>query len=130
MELKDILAIVEILALLALTILCIYLVTIIVRVRNILNIVESDLKEFSTKAIPILDNLDIITNKIRSVTENIDEQVEIVKGSIRAIKEVADNIVGFERRVQSSIEEPVFESIGAVAAVVKGVRAFFSRLWA
>lgn len=129
MELKDILAIVEILALLALTVLCIYLVTVTVRVRNILNIVESDLKEFSAKAIPILDNLDVITNKIRAVTENIDEQVEIVKSSVRAFKEVADNILGFEQRIQSRIEEPVFESVGAVAAVVKGLRAFFSRLW-
>jgi uncharacterized protein YoxC len=130
MDLKDILAIVEIVALLALTVLCIYLVTVIVRVRNILNVVESDIKELSARAIPILDNLDVITNKIRRVTENIDEQVEIVKGSIRAIKEVADNIIGFERKIQSSIEEPVLDSIGAIATVLKGVRAFFTRLWA
>jgi len=129
MELKDILIIVEIVALLALTVLCVYLVIVIVRVRNILNIVEADLKEVSAKAIPILDNLDVITNKIRAVTENIDEQVEMVKGSVRAFREVADNILGFEQKIQSRIEEPVFESVGAVAAVFKGVRAFFSRLW-
>ena len=125
---QDILVIVQIVVLLALTVLCIYLVTVLVRVRNILSIFENDLKEVSAKAIPILDNLEVITSKIRTVTENIDEQIEIVKASIRAVREVADNIVKFEQRIQSSIEEPVFESIGAVVAFIKGIRAFFNRL--
>ena len=126
---QDILIIVQIVALLALGILCIFLITVLVRVKNILKIFENDLKEVSTKAMPILDNLEVITNKVRIVTENIDEQMEIVKGSIRAVKEIADNIVGFERRIQSQIEEPLYESIGAIVAFIKGIRTFLSRLW-
>lgn len=126
---QDILIIVQIVALLALGILCIFLITVLVRVKNILKIFENDLKEVSTKAMPILDNLEVITNKVRSVTENIDEQMEIVKGSIKAVKDIADNIVGFERRIQSRIEEPLHESISAIVAFIKGVRTFLSRLW-
>lgn len=126
---QDILIIVQIVALLALGILCIFLITVLVRVKNILKIFENDLKEVSTKAMPILDNLEVITNKVRSVTENIDEQMEIVKGSIKAVKDIADNIVGFERRIQSRIEEPLYESISAIVALIKGVRTFLSRLW-
>jgi len=126
---QDILIIVQIVALLALGILCIFLITVLVRVKNILKIFENDLKEVSTKAMPILDNLEVITNKVRIVTENIDEQMEIVKGSIRAVKEIADNSVGFERRIQSQIEEPLYESIGAIVAFIKGIRTFLSRLW-
>jgi len=119
---------VGIVALLAVTILCIYIITVLVRIRKILDIVETNIKEISSKAIPIFHNLEIITDKVRRVTESVDEQIDMVKSSIQSMKEIADNIVDFERRVQERIEEPVMESIGVVAALFKGVRAFFARL--
>jgi uncharacterized protein YoxC len=122
------LVVVQIIAFIALTILCVYLLTLLSRVKNILTVVESDVKEISAKIIPVLNNLEAITDKIRRVTENIDEQVELAKSSIQSMKEIADSIVSFERQVQSRIEEPVMESIGMIAAVFKGVRTFIARL--
>jgi uncharacterized protein YoxC len=118
----------EIVALAALSVVCIYLISVLVRVRGILTIVEEDIKELSAKAIPVLENLETITEKIKNVTENIDEQVESVKESINAVKRIADNIVSFELKVQDRIEEPVLETIGTIAAVIKGVRMFVARL--
>jgi uncharacterized protein YoxC len=124
----DVIQIVGVIALLAVTVLCVYIITVLVRIRKLLDIVETDIKEFSSRALPIFHNLEIITDKVRRVTESVDEQIEMVKSSIQSMKEIADNIVDFEKRVQERIEEPVMESIGVVAAVFKGVRAFFARL--
>ena len=122
------LVIVEIIALAAVSVLSVFLITVLVRVRDLLTIVEHDVREVSSRAIPVLENLETITDNIRKVTDSIDEQVDIVKHSINSVKEIADNIADFERRVQAQIEEPMLETIGTVTAIIKGFQAFFSRL--
>ncbi len=119
---------IQILSDVAIIALCIFLIAFVVRLRNILRTIETDVKELNNRAFPILDNLEVITDKVRNVSENIDDQVELVKDSISSIREIADNVVDFERRVQTRIEEPVLETIGTIAAVLKGVRTFFVRL--
>ncbi|MBI4811438.1 MAG: hypothetical protein HY800_08395 [Ignavibacteriales bacterium] len=125
---EALLLVMQIITIVALTILCVYLINVLVRVRNILTVVEIDIKELTAKAIPVFTNLEVITDKIKNVTENIDEQVEMVKSSILSIKEIADNVVNLERKVQERIEEPVLETVGTLAAVINGVRTFIARL--
>jgi uncharacterized protein YoxC len=122
------LTIMQIIALAAVSILCIYLITVLVRVRNILTVIERDVKELSAKAIPVMENLEVITDKVKSVTESIDEQVDVVKSAITSLKGIADNVVDFERRVQDRIEEPVLDTVGTFAAIFKGVRTFVTRM--
>lgn len=117
----------QVIALASLSVLCIYLIVVLVRVRSILSIVETDLKELSTAAIPILENLEVITEKVKNVAEGIDQQVEIVKQSINAVKDIADNIVNFEQRIQQRIEEPVMDTVGIFVAIFKGVRTFLTQ---
>ena len=124
----EVLLIMEIISLAALTVVCVYLITVLVRVRNILTVVERDVRELTAKAIPVFENLEVITEKIKNVSESIDEQVDMVKSSIRSIKEIADNVITMERRIQERIEEPVLEAVGTFAAVFKGVRSFVARL--
>jgi len=128
MDWQLVLVLFEIIALAALSVLCVYLITVIVRIRSILTVVEQDVRELASKALPVFENLEAITDKVKSITENIDEQVEVVRHSINSIREVADNIVDFERRVQGRLEEPFMETIGTVAAIFKGVRTFMARL--
>lgn len=123
-----VLVLMQIVALACLSALSVYLITVLIRVRGILSEVERDFKELSSKAIPVFENLEVITNKVRSVSESIDEQVEMVKHSIRTVKEVADSIVDFERRVQNRIEEPVLETVSVFAALFRGVRTFVDRI--
>ena len=118
----------EVIALAALSVVCFYLISVLVRVRTILTIVAEDVKELSAKALPVLENLETITERVKHVTESIDEQVDTVKDSINSIKIIADSIVHFERKVQERIEEPVIETVGTLAAVLKGVRMFVARL--
>jgi uncharacterized protein YoxC len=125
---EPVLVIAQILALLCLSALCIYLIVVLLRVRDTLNNVEKDLKEMTSRAIPILENMEYITARVKSITENIDDQVMVVRESISSVKQIADNIVAMERKVQDRIEGPILDSVAFVASVFNGVRTFFDRL--
>jgi uncharacterized protein YoxC len=125
---ESILVPVTIAALVALIVLIVYLIAVLVRVRGILTVVETDLKQLTSRAIPVLENMEVITEKVKTVTESIDEQMESVKYSIQSIREISDSIATFERRIQEKIEEPVIDTVGTIAAVLKGFQAFMSRL--
>ena len=125
---EPVLVIALIIALLCLSAVCIYLIVVLVRVRDILNSVEKDFKEVTTRAVPILENMEYITSRVKSITENIDDQVMVVRESISSVKQIADNIVAMERKVQDRIEGPILDSVAFVASVFNGVRTFFDRL--
>ena len=125
---ESVLVIAQILALLCLSALCVYLIVVLLRVRDTLNSVEKDLKEMTSRTVPILENMEYITARVKSITENIDDQVMIVRESISSVKDIAENIVAMERKVQDRIEGPILDSVAFVASVFNGVRTFFDRL--
>ena len=128
MESNPILVIVEIVALLCLSAVCIYLILVLVRLKDMLGGMEKDLKEVTTRILPVLENMEFITARVKSITENIDDQVMIIRDSIGSVREIADNIVAIERKVQERIEGPILDSVAFVAALIKGVRTFFDRV--
>jgi uncharacterized protein YoxC len=121
-------AVIQVLANLSVIALCGFLVAFLIRLKGTLQTLERDIRELSARTMPILDNVEVITDKIRNIADNIDDQVELVKDSINSIREIANSVVDLERRIQERIEEPVLETVGTIAAVLKGVRAFFVRL--
>jgi uncharacterized protein YoxC len=121
-------AVVEVLANLSVIAICAFLVAFLLRLKGTLQALEKDVRDLTTRAMPILDNVEVITDKVRNIADNIDDQVELVKDSINSIREIANNVIDLERRIQERIEEPVLETVGTIAAVLKGVRAFFVRL--
>jgi uncharacterized protein YoxC len=121
-------AVVQVLANLSVIALCAFLVAFLARLKGTLQALEKDVRDLSARAMPILDNVEVITDKVRNIADNIDDQVELVRDSINSIREIANNVVDLERRIQERIEEPVLETVGTIAAVLKGVRAFFVRL--
>ena len=123
-----VLTIALIVTLLCLSAACIYLIVVLVRVRDILTGVEKDLKEMTVRALPVLDNLEYITARVKSITENIDDQVMVIRESIGSVREVTDNIVALERKVQERIEGPILDTVAFVAAVFKGLRTFVDRV--
>jgi len=54
--------------------------------------------------------------------------VQAISESFASVKAIADNIVDMERRVQARVEGPLLESLGTVAAIIKGARTFVQRL--
>lgn len=125
---NDLLTIAELVALLSLTILCIYLITVLVRLKKTLGEVEKDVRDFSTRVVPILENTEYVTTRLKSIAESIDDQVLTVRESIASVREVAENIVTLERHVQERIEGPLLEGISFASALVRGVRTFLERI--
>jgi uncharacterized protein YoxC len=125
---ESLLVVAQILALLCLSALCVYLIIVLLRVRDILVNVEKDLKEMTARALPVLENVEFITARVKSISESIDDQILIVRESIASVKQVADNVVELERKVQDKIEGPILETVAMVAAVFKGVRTFLDRV--
>lgn len=121
------LMIAQILVLLSLACVAVYFVSVLMKARGILGSVENDIREVSIRAIPVLENLEVITAKLRSITENFDDQMVIVRDSVQSIRTITDNIVDFERRVQEQIEAPVLEVAGVVGSVVRTLSALISR---
>ncbi len=89
---------------------------------------ERDLREFAGQAIPVLENIEVITTKFRNVAANIEHEIGSIRDSMSSVKQIAQNVADFERRVQEQIEAPVMDTVAAVAALFKGVRAFLERL--
>lgn len=125
---ESFLVIAQIFALICVSGVCIFLIVVLLRVRNLLTSFEKDFKEMTSRTLPVLENMEYITSRLRSITESIDDQVMIVRDSIGSMKEIADNIVALERRVQERIEGPILDTIAFIAAVFKGVRTFFERV--
>lgn len=123
-----ILVVVVIVALLCLSAVCIYLILVLVRLKDMVVGMERDLKEITSRVLPVLENMEFITARVKSITENIDDQVMTIRDSIGSVKEIADNIVAIERKVQERIEGPILDSVAFVAALLKGVRTFFDRV--
>ena len=124
----DALVIVEFIAFLSVAALCIYLIVLFVRVRVLVMNMERDLKEISARAIPVLSNLEFITDRFRNVAQQVEDQIDAVSGSLQAIKSAADDVLMLERKVQQRIEEPVVEAASFLAAFYRGLRTFFDRM--
>lgn len=122
------LVVAQILALLCLSALCIYLIIVLLRFRTMLDTVERDLKEMTSRALPVLENMESITSRVKSITENVDDQVMIIRESIGSVKEIAENIVELERRVQDRVEGPLLDTVAFISALFKGVRTFVERV--
>jgi uncharacterized protein YoxC len=125
---ETILVLAEILALACLAALCMYLIFVLIRMRKVMTNLERDLKAFADRAIPVLQNIEEITTKFKSVAAIIEQEVGAIKQSMVAIQQIAEDVVNFERRIQERIEIPVMETVSVIAALFKGVRTFLERL--
>jgi len=122
------LLVMEIIALAAVSTLCVALVVVLIRVKNLLGIVEHDLKAVSAKAIPVLENLESITGNVKLVTDAVSEQVDSIRDSFASLKEVTESLVSFERRIQETIETPVMDTVDTIASLFRGIQNLIERL--
>jgi uncharacterized protein YoxC len=106
----------------------IYLIVVLVKVKEMLGSIQKDFKEISSKAVPVFENLKTITSKFKNVAETVDDEVENIKESVKTMRQIADNIIMFERRLQDRVEVPIMEAASFFSAVVRGIKVFTERL--
>ncbi len=117
---ETVLQIVQVIALISLTALCVYLIVVLSRLRR-------DLSDFAQRSKPVLENLAFITEKLKSTAQKIDDHVDIVKSSLTSLKNVADNVLVLEERVQQRLEEPILQVASIIGAIVSSLGVFFER---
>jgi phage-related minor tail protein len=117
---ETVLTLAEVVALVCVSALCVYLIVVLTNLKR-------DFSEISQRSKPVLDNLAYITDKLKSAAGKIDDQVDIVKGSLNSLRSVAENVLLFEERVQRQLEEPIFQVASVIGAIVTSIAAFIDR---
>lgn len=118
----------EIVAYASVSTLCVVLVFTLVKVRRILVTTEENIRTISSRAVPILDKLDIVSDRALIVVEKMDGHMDSLKGSIASVRQMTDSVVAFERRVQERLEGPIMDTADTLAALFKGVQTVLERL--
>lgn len=113
-------------ALLSSAALCIYLIVTLVRLNDVMASLQRDVSETTKNLKPVLENLVVVSEKLKGIATKVDDQVSIFKGSLEAMRRVADNIEQFEARVQRQLEEPIARIASSVAGLVQKVITFFT----
>jgi uncharacterized protein YoxC len=123
--LENLLTIAKIIAAVSVSALCIYTIVFMVRLKETIMDLGQDVKHLNEKFVPVMENLEVITRKLRNITENLSDEIGVVKSSAEAIRDMTQSVVSLERKIQQEIEGPILDAVGFLAAVVKGVRTFF-----
>lgn len=124
----DLLIIAQIIILFSLSALSIYFIIVLVKFRELLGTIDSNLKQVTAKTLPTLDNLDVITTKLRAIVENFDEQINSVKQSVDTLKGIAENVAAFERRIQDAVESPIMDVMNTIGGIIRGFTSFLTRI--
>lgn len=105
--------------------LCIYLIVSLVRLNKVLASIQKDVSEVAKGLTPVLSDLAVVAEKLKSITTKVDDQVNLFKGSLEAMRRVAENVEKFEARVQRHLEEPINRITSLVGGIVQKVATIF-----
>jgi uncharacterized protein YoxC len=93
--------------------LCIYLIVVLVRFKAFLQVLQIELIDLSKNLKPILENLNMVTDKLRLIATKVEDQVDIIHGVFLAFRRITENITRLEERFQQRLEEPLMR-VGAM----------------
>ncbi len=117
----------EVLALFGAAGLCVYLIVVLMRLNGLLILFQQDFSEITRNLKPILENLNVVADRLKSISTKVDEQVLLFKSSLESFKALADNVVNFEVRVQERLEEPIIRVTSLIGAFLGRILSFFGR---
>ena len=107
--------------------LCIYLIIVLVRFKVFLQVLQIELIDLNKNLKPILENLNVVTDKLRLITTKVEDQVDIIHGVFLAFRRITENITRLEERFQLRLEEPLM-LVGAVFGnIINRVASLFMR---
>jgi uncharacterized protein YoxC len=115
-----------IILLLAASALCISLIIYFNRITKSIKNIEDDIKQISNDIKPLIVSGTELSDKINSLTDNANDQVDTVKSIILIIKERLETIFDFEERIRGGLEEPAMSLIKNLSAFYNGVSKFIA----
>jgi uncharacterized protein YoxC len=107
--------------------LCIYLIVVLVRFKEFLQVLQIELIDLNKNLKPILENLNVVTDKLRLITTKVEDQVDIIHGVFLAFRRVTDNITRLEERFQLRLEEPLMRVGAMFGNIINRVTSLFMR---
>ncbi len=122
------LTVAKVIALLAVAALCVYAIVLLSQVKQTISVLRTSVREVATHAMPVLDNVEVLTAKANSIAGIVEEQMGVVKESVGTLKTMTDSIAQFERDIQNRVEGPIRETASVMRAVSKGWKTFIERV--
>lgn len=86
---------------------------------------SKDFTDLKPKVIETVDKINFLSDNVNAVVTKVNENVDVLGTVVDKVKDTADNILEFEKRIQSKIEPPVMDTVNTISAVSVGVKAFF-----
>lgn len=116
----------KILALVSAAALCVYTIVVLIRVNELLRVLQNEIIDLNKSLKPVLENINIIAERLRSIATKVDDQVTILHGLFSSFQRVADNVLHFEERIQNIMEEPFNRVNSLLSNIVGKVTSFFT----
>jgi uncharacterized protein YoxC len=107
--------------------LCIYLIVVLVRFKAFLQVLQIEFIDLNKNLKPILENLNVVTDKLRLITTKVEDQVDIIHGVFLAFRRITENITRLEEHFQQRLEEPLMRVGALFGNIINRVASLFMR---
>ncbi|MBI3006035.1 MAG: hypothetical protein HYY49_11575 [Ignavibacteriales bacterium] len=124
---ESFLQVVQMVALISASALCVYLIITLVKLNDLFGMLQKDLGEISRNAKPVFENLNVITEKLKSISTKVDEQANMFRDSMESFRMLAENVLEFERRIEQRVEEPIIRVTSILGGLVDRFTSLFRR---
>jgi uncharacterized protein YoxC len=107
--------------------LCIYLIVVLVRFKVFLQILQIELIDLNKNLKPILENFNVVSDKLRSVVTKVEDQVDMIHGVFLAFRSITENVTRLEERFQKRLEEPLMRVGALFGNIINRLVSLFMR---
>ncbi len=106
--------------------LCIALIVYISRITKSVNKIEKKISDLTTDLNPLINSARDLSDKLATLTDEINSQIYISKEVVNNVKDSVDKIISFEENIRRGLEEPVMGLLKNLSAIFNGVNSFWS----
>lgn len=85
---------------------------------------SKDLSDIKPKISDSIDKINSLTENVNKIAIKVNDKVDVLGTVVDNVKDTAESILAFERKIQSTIEPPVMETLNTVTAISVGVKTF------
>lgn len=88
------------------------------------DVLQDDFNKFKVKVDPLIDDTRTMVQKINKISDKVDDNFEYVTKTLDKLRAATDDVINFKDRIIRRAEPPIFDTINAFSAIVKGVKVF------
>ncbi len=83
-----------------------------------------DLSDIKPKVSDTIDKINSLTGNVNKIAINVNDKVDVLGTVVDQVKDTAESVIAFEKKIQTTIEPPVMETLNTITAVSVGVKTF------